>query len=107
MPNAREPEACGAIDSSLWEVDHLRKHCCPTVASLAGLFASPITPTTQPVDLAPLAALTYASLGQLETRKKLRQVPTAIRPPQALFGRDPVNEIAGQQPLLSGLGSWR
>ena len=71
------------------------------------LFASPITPTTQPVDLAPLAALTYASLGQLETRKKLRQVPTAIRPPQALFGRDPVNEIAGQQPLLSGLGSWR
>ena len=34
-----------------------------------------MTAASTPMDLEPLAALTYVSLGQLETRKKLRAVP--------------------------------
>ena len=105
-----DPEACGALDSCLWEIDQLRKHVCPTVASLAGLFASPMNPmSTPPIDLEPLATLTYASLGELETRKKLRSVPLATRPPKGLFGADPADgTLLGSTggSLTAGLGSW-
>ena len=104
--DAEEPEGCRAIDSSLWEVDQLRSHCCPTVASLAGLFSGPMGAMAQPVDLEPLAALSYASIGQLETRKKLREVPLAVRAPAALFGADPSDSLHGSK-LVAGLGSWR
>ena len=46
-----DPAACRAVDSCLWEVDSLRSHRCPTVASLASLFSAPMTLTTPPVDL--------------------------------------------------------
>ena len=104
--DAEEPEGCRAIDSSLWEIDQLRSHCCPTVASLAGLFSGPMGAMAQPVDLEPLAALSYASIGQLETRKKLREVPLAVRAPAALFGADPSDSLHGSK-LIAGLGSWR
>jgi U3 small nucleolar RNA-associated protein 19 len=101
-----EPEACGAINSCLWEVDQLRSHCCPLVASLASLFMSPVGPTTPPVDLEPLSAMTYASLGQLETRKKLRDVPIAMRAPKALFGAHPDAGETPGEPLTAGLAAW-
>lgn len=46
-----DPAACRAIDSCLWEVDSLRSHMCPTVASVASLFCAPMTLSTPPVDL--------------------------------------------------------
>ena len=46
-----DPAACRAIDSCLWEVDSLRSHMCPTVASVASLFCAPMPLSTPPVDL--------------------------------------------------------
>ncbi|KOO26483.1 nucleolar complex protein 4-like protein [Chrysochromulina tobinii] len=102
-----DPAESMALDSSLWEVEQLRQHCCPTVASLAGLFAAPMLPMTAPVELEPLAALTYSSLGLLETRKRLREVPLAVRPPASLFGAPPPGMPPGMAPLLAGLNAWQ
>jgi U3 small nucleolar RNA-associated protein 19 len=104
-----DPERSAALHSSLWEVDQLRKHVCPTVASLASLFASPMASTTPPIEIEPLATLTYQSLGQLETRRKLRAVPLATRPPRGLLV-DPMDSSlpgATSVKLSAGLGSWR
>ena len=102
-----DPAESMALDSSLWEVEQLRQHCCPTVASLAGLFAAPMLPMTAPVELEPLAALNYSSLGLLETRKRLREVPLAVRPPAALFGVTPPGMPPGMAPLAAGLNAWQ
>ena len=102
-----DPAESWALDSSLWEVEQLRQHCCPTVASLAGLFAAPMLPMTAPVELEPLAALNYSSLGLLETRKRLREVPLAVRPPAALFGVTPPGMPPGMAPLAAGLNAWQ
>ena len=102
-----DPEQCAAIDSSVWEIDQLRQHCCPTVASLAALFAAPMTAMTPPIDIEPLAALTYESLGELETRKKLKAIPLAVRTPHALFGTPPGAKVpSGMPQLAAGLGAW-
>ena len=97
--DADDPEKSGAIGSSLWEVDSLRAHHCPTVASLAALFAQPFTHATQPVPLEPLLAMSYRSLARLETRRKLRSVPIVPTQPAALFG--------GGAADGAGLASWR
>ncbi|KAL1506968.1 hypothetical protein AB1Y20_007832 [Prymnesium parvum] len=67
--------------------DSLRSHCCPTVASLAALFAKPIERTTPPVGLAPLAELTRDALARLEARPHPKEGPLATRKPTALFWR--------------------
>ena len=105
-PDEADPEKCGAINSCLWEVDTLRSHCCPTVASIASLFASPMSQQTPPVDLEPLGTLTYAALGQLETRKRLRSAAVAMRTPAGLFA---MPEQAGGKAakLAAGLDAWR
>jgi len=97
LPDEPEPEACRAVDSCLWEVDSLRSHFCPTVASLAALFAKPIERTTPPVGLAPLADLTRDALARLEARPHPKEGPLAIRKPTALFG-----EGSGS----AGLSAW-
>jgi len=97
--DADDPEKSGAISSCLWEVDSLRAHHCPTVASLAALFAQPFTRETQPVPLEPLLAMSYRSLARLETRRKLRSVPLVPTQPAALFG--------GGGADGAGLASWR
>jgi U3 small nucleolar RNA-associated protein 19 len=103
LESEEEPEKCGALSSCLWEVDSLRSHCCPTVASIASLFNSPMTAATTKVDLEPLGALTYAALGQLETRKRLRTAPVAMRPPLGLLAAPPDHAAT----LGAGLGAWR
>ena len=103
-----DPEHCGAINSCLWEVDTLRLHACPTVASIASLFATPITLQTPQVDLEPLGTLTYSALGQLETRKRLRTAPLAMHPPGGLFARPEHTGPGGKYARLgAGLDAWR
>lgn len=75
-----EPRDCRAFDSCLWEVDTLRSHFCPSVSSLAALFARPFTQSTPPVELAPLAALSADSLIRVETQRKLKRAPIATAP---------------------------
>ena len=60
------------------------------------------------LDVAPLAAMSYASLGTLETRKKLREVPLSVVGPRGLIGSDPFESVKGATTKLrGGLGSWQ
>ena len=95
LPEEEDPEKCDAVRSSLWEVDSLRAHYCPTVASLASLFAAPMTHATQPIPIEPLLGMTYRSLAQLETRKRLRSVPLNARPPLTPLCGDDGRKLAG------------
>ena len=66
-----------------------------------------MTAMTSRIDLEPLAELTYASIGQLETRKKLREVAVAWRTPNALFGAEPPGAGGTSGPALAaGLSAW-
>ena len=63
--------------------------------------------TTEPIEIDPLATLTYTSLGELETRKKLKTVPLAIRAPSGLLGGFPAAHAADGAPLAAGLSAWQ
>jgi len=80
-----DPAASHALDSCLWEVDSLRSHYCPHVVTLAQLFASPLKPTTPPLELPPLASISPDALLALETGRKLRHAPLAGAQPPALL----------------------
>ena len=75
-----DPEVCQRPQLVALEIDQLRQHVCPTVASLASLFAAPMTATTPPIEIEPLAALTYQSLGQLETQEAAWSTAGDTRP---------------------------
>jgi len=102
-----DPEACGAMQSCLWEIDSLRSHASPMVASLAALFSKPIDRLSTPVDLIPLASATYGSLAQLEFDKKTRAAPLAIHPPVAVFGDAMTKGRAELVPGGGGLDGWQ
>ena len=108
LAEEEDPEKCGSVESSLWEIDTLRKHGCATVASLAALLAAPMGNTTPPIELEPLGALTHALLGQLETRKRLKPTPAAVLRPSGLFLQPEHNGAAAGAKLLGGsdLGAW-
>ena len=85
----------------------MRAHCCPTVASLASLFAKPIEANATPIDLAPLAALSYESLVRLEVGKRVRDAPLALHRPAALFGAPMRADLRAVVPGGGGLDSWQ
>lgn len=77
-----DPRLCGALDSCLWEVDTMRQHYCPTVSSIAKMFARPFSQATPKVDLAPLSALSADLLMQVELKRRLKRAPLASTPTQ-------------------------
>ena len=56
----RDPAKCGALESSLWELEALRNHYDPTVARLAKIFEQPIK--QQQFDLEQFLSHSYASV---------------------------------------------
>ncbi len=74
---AADPHRSRALESSLWELDTLRLHYCPAVSSIAAAFAAPILPTSPPIDLEPLAALSSSALFELEAGRKIKSVALA------------------------------
>ena len=65
-----------------------------------------MTHATQPIGLDPLLAMSYRSLAQLETLKRLRAVPMAALPPNALFGADARKGAAAAAGGEGGLAGW-
>lgn len=105
LPDEAEPEKSRAIESCLWEVETLKSHYCPTVSSLAALFAKPIEKNTHPIDLAPLSELSYSSLAELEIPRRPKEVPTAIYQPVTLFGSG-AHPARAQTHEDAGLEMW-
>ena len=80
-----EPAECGALHSCLWELSTLGSHYAPAVASIANLFAKPYGPTTTPIDIKPIAALSAGALMDLEAGRRLKAVPVGSKRPRALY----------------------
>jgi U3 small nucleolar RNA-associated protein 19 len=84
-----DPAQSRAVESSLWEVEALRRHYCPQVATLTAVLDKDLSDRahTSEVDLDPLLATSYASLIASEAGRRLKAAPVAFyaRPPAGLF----------------------
>jgi U3 small nucleolar RNA-associated protein 19 len=84
-----DPSKCRAVESSLWEVQRLRNHYCPQVATLCTVLDKDLTdrPRTNEVDIDPILSTSYTSLFNAELARRLKQVPLAFyqRQPTKLF----------------------
>jgi U3 small nucleolar RNA-associated protein 19 len=90
-PNAVDPAASRAVESSLWEVAALRAHYAPAVAAFAAVLDKDLTDRarTSEVDVDGVLGASYGSLMAEELERKLKtRVPVAAHaaPPTALFG---------------------
>lgn len=75
----REPTKSNAIESSLWEIELLQKHCLPAVASAAQFISKPL-PTTE-WDLSSVLELTEEELIEKELAKEPTEYElTPVRP---------------------------
>jgi U3 small nucleolar RNA-associated protein 19 len=85
-----DPAHSRAVESSLWEVEALRRHYCPQVSTLLQVLDKDLSDRahTSEVDLDPLLAASYSSLIASEAGRRLKAAPVAFypRPPAALFG---------------------
>jgi U3 small nucleolar RNA-associated protein 19 len=85
-----DPAHSRAVESSLWEVEALRRHYCPQVSTFVQVLDKDLSERahTSEVDLDPLLAASYSSLIASEAGRRLKSAPVAFyaRPPAALFG---------------------
>ncbi|KAG9770837.1 nucleolar complex protein, partial [Aureobasidium melanogenum] len=86
-PAEPDPQVTNAIDSSLWELDTLRSHYHPTVASIARIIAEQFT--KQQYNLVDFLDHGYASLLQSDLNKKDKKPPVVeYKIPKKIFTRD-------------------
>ncbi|BFZ55812.1 Maturation and nuclear export of 40S ribosomal subunits interacting protein [Savitreella phatthalungensis] len=81
-----DPDAAGALASSLWELASLTAHYHPSVATLARLLSEPFT--RQPYDLEDFLDHSYATLTDNELKAKgamRKQVPVNTSAPTSLW----------------------
>lgn len=92
LPDEPEPAKCRALESSLWEVDALRRHYLPAVARLAEQFTLPMhgaAAKVTRVDVDEFTQLSYPGLFQQELRwRRGRPTPLAFKKKRALFADD-------------------
>jgi U3 small nucleolar RNA-associated protein 19 len=85
-----DPASSRAVESSLWELDALRRHYCPQVSTFVTLLDKDLGDRahTSEVDLDPLLGASYSSLISAEVGRRLKAAPVAFyaRAPDALFG---------------------
>jgi U3 small nucleolar RNA-associated protein 19 len=92
LPDEADPAKCRALESSLWELDTLRSHYSPSVSRFVAVLDRDLTDKrkTLDVELAPLAASSYASMLGEELGRRLKAVPlafyTADTEPKGLWG---------------------
>ncbi|KAL2418026.1 Nucleolar complex protein 4 [Exophiala dermatitidis] len=86
-PAEPDPQVTNAIDSSLWELDTLRSHYHPTVASIARIIAEQFT--KQQYNLEDFLDHGYASLLQSDLNKKDKKPPVVeYKIPKKIFTSD-------------------
>ena len=79
-----DPSKTRALESSLWELDTLRRHYSPAVSRFVTVLDRDLSNrmVTADVDIAALANASYASLFAEETERRLKAVPLAFYPEQ-------------------------
>ncbi|KAG2173710.1 hypothetical protein INT43_005130 [Umbelopsis isabellina] len=82
--NETDPYKCGAIDSSLWELQTLADHYYPNVATLAKIFSEQFTKPSY--NLEDFLDHTYITFLEKElTRKRKKDPALAFEKPSSLF----------------------
>ncbi|KAJ1471389.1 CBF/Mak21 family-domain-containing protein, partial [Baffinella frigidus] len=86
-----DPYKTGALQSSLWELQALRRHYCPAVAKVAGVFLDPITRQRPELSLAEALQVSVASLVEEQAGKRAKggQVALTFEVPATLLGAWP------------------
>ncbi|KAL6760944.1 CBF/Mak21 family-domain-containing protein [Haematococcus lacustris] len=96
LEGEEDPAKSRAVESSLWEVEALRTHFCPQVATLTAVLDKDLGDRvkTSEVDLGPLLSASYASLFSQEVERRINMVPVAFynSPPSHLFSSSAVAE---------------
>ncbi|CAG9467623.1 unnamed protein product [Pedinophyceae sp. YPF-701] len=85
-PDATDPAEAGGVSSTLWEVEALQQHWLPQVAHMARQVMGKDLEDRRrasEIDVAPLAAASFAGLFQGEVGRKLRRAV-----PVAYYGQD-------------------
>eukprot|EP00899_Mesostigma_viride_P000648 jgi/Mesvir1/10584/Mv21799-RA.1 len=92
-----------ALESSLWEVDSLRRHYCPTVPRFVPVLERDLSDRTKTSEfgMKDFTVASYSTLFSEEVDRKVKKVPLAFysRDPGGLF-LEPA--AAGEAPLGSG-----
>lgn len=79
-----DPSRSRALESSLWEVEALRRHYAPAVARFVAVLDRDVTNRmkTADVDVAALASASYATLFAEDAERHLKAVPLAFYLPE-------------------------
>lgn len=84
--NELDPQACRANESSLWELEVLRKHMIPAISRLVINFEKELTTSLPPPgDLSDYIGIGFKDLFQAEVHRKSKSSPLAYSAP----GTDP------------------
>ncbi|XP_024540832.1 uncharacterized protein LOC112349882 [Selaginella moellendorffii] len=87
---------CRALESSLWEIETLRRHYCPAVSRFVSTLEADLTvkSKTTEVQISDFCSGSYSTIFN-ETKRRLKQVPLAYYKvvPNALFSNN--EEFAG------------
>ncbi|XP_024539738.1 nucleolar complex protein 4 homolog [Selaginella moellendorffii] len=88
---------CRALESSLWEIETLRRHYCPAVSRFVSTLEADLTVKrkTTEVQISDFCSGSYSTIFNEETKRRLKQVPLAYYKvvPNALFSNN--EEFAG------------
>ncbi|KAI3921955.1 hypothetical protein MKX01_005644 [Papaver californicum] len=91
-----DPAKSNALRSSLWEIDTLRHHYCPTVSRFVLDLENDLTvrSKTQEMGVSDFSSGSYATIFRSETARRIKQVPLAFYNtiPTSLFAE---GEFAG------------
>ncbi|EXJ77262.1 hypothetical protein A1O3_10420 [Capronia epimyces CBS 606.96] len=101
-PTESNPQLTNAIDSSLWELETLRSHYHPTVASIARIISEQFT--KQQYNLEDFLDHGYASLLESDLTKKDKKPPVVeYKIPRTIFSEEPSDDDAGSHERMDRL----
>jgi len=92
-----DPAQSRALESSLWELEALRRHAVPDVAKMAQIFDDPITRQRPELSLAEALLVTYRSIADKHAGKKVKGGDSRL----ALTFHEPASLIRSH-PVLKG-----
>lgn len=92
--NEEDPAKSHALDSSLWELEALRRHCVPDIAKMAQIFDDPITRQRPELSVGDALEVTYRTMSDKHASKKVKggdqHLALTFQAPMSLIRSHPV-----------------
>jgi len=85
-PTEDDPANCNALHSSLWELQAMKQHFCPSVRTMVSSFESPFAELkVKKFNVEDFVDETYEGLFETELTAKAKSCPLAFEKPASLF----------------------